>query len=260
MKILLTNDDSADSPLLDLAVRHLKKRGNVKVVVPKEEQSWKAKSITRFEPMTAETLPMDGVSAFAFNGTPADCTNFGIYHLYEDGKPDLVVAGINMGANTGLAFTASSGTVGACLEANLAGLPAVALSQTLDSKLFRSWIDHRQVSEEVMAKLGEQTEQVLTRVFDVLLQQEGFLDRPLTWNVNVPPQTRRDWQLVPTYLGHVFYTSCFQKDGDVYRHNIESPAPDTNEGSDTAIVMGGDVSVTKLDLMVLGQDRDGLAF
>ena len=57
-------------------------------------------------------------------GTPADCVNLGIYNLLES-KPDIVVSGVNLGFNTGLGFLLASGTVGACFEANIAGLPGL---------------------------------------------------------------------------------------------------------------------------------------
>ncbi len=256
MEILLTNDDSADSPLLPLAIDCLKPLGNVKVVVPKEEQSWKGKSITRFDPLTRAPLSLNGVDACTFSGTPADCSNFGIYHLFGDRKPDLVVAGINIGANTGLGFAASSGTVGACLEANIAGLPAVALSQTLKRGLFRAWVESRQIPSVEMTQLRRQTEEVLGHLFDRLLIRPGFLEEPVTWNVNIPAELRTDWKLAPTHLGRVFYGSCFKQDDDVYRHNMESPIPDESPGADTAAILEGDVSVTRLDLMTFGQDRE----
>ena len=255
MEILLTNDDSVDSPLLRLAIDCLKPLGNVTVVVPKEEQSWKGKSITRFDSLHVEPVSIDGVEACTFSGTPADCANFGIYHLCGDKKPDLVVAGINIGANTGLSFTVSSGTVGACLEANIAGIPAVARSQALKRGLFRTWVDGRQIPPDEMKRLRDQTEQVVARLFERLRNRAGFMEEAVTWNVNIPPTLCDEWDLAPTHLGRMFYGSCFRKHGDVYRHDMKSPSPDETAGADTAAILAGDVSVTRLDLMTFGQDR-----
>ena len=101
MKILLTNDDSLDSPLFLFAVDYFQAMGDVKAVVPAEEQSWKGKAMTRFG--TRHVEPLDGFACetYAFSGTPADCANFGIYHLFDGGKPDLVISGVNMGSNSG---------------------------------------------------------------------------------------------------------------------------------------------------------------
>ena len=120
MNILLTNDDGPDSPLFTIAVEILSEMGNLEVVVPHAEQSWMGKAMTRYGDLRMEELSICGRQAHSFEGTPADCANFGIYHVCEK-KPDLVVSGINVGSNVGLGFVFSSGTVGAGLEANLAG-------------------------------------------------------------------------------------------------------------------------------------------
>ena len=65
--------------------------GSLTVVVPRHEQSWKAKAMTRFGDLKAEPLTLSGVEAMTLTGTPADCVNFGLYNLY-DTLPDLVVA------------------------------------------------------------------------------------------------------------------------------------------------------------------------
>ncbi|MYF18520.1 MAG: 5'/3'-nucleotidase SurE, partial [Gemmatimonadetes bacterium] len=80
MKILLTNDDSLDSPLFLFAVDYFQVMGDVKAVVPAEEQSWKGKAMTRFGTRHVERLDGFACETYAFSGTPADCANFGIYH------------------------------------------------------------------------------------------------------------------------------------------------------------------------------------
>ncbi len=254
MEILLTNDDSIDSPLLELAIDVLKPLGNLKVVVPKEEQSWKGKSITRFSDMVMESCTIHGVEGCSFTGTPADCTNFAIYNLYGDSKPDLVVSGINIGANTGVSFTWSSGTVGACLEANIARVPAVALSQALDNEVFYSWADNRVISSETIDLLRARTNHQLGMAFEMLMNRADWLEEPITWNINLPVTPADDCRLVSAYLGHAFYGSIFKKRGGVFVHDVESPAPDKAELSDTAVVMYGHVSVTRLDLLSFGQE------
>jgi 5'/3'-nucleotidase SurE len=252
MKILLTNDDSLDSPLFLFAVDYFRKMGELKVVVPTEEQSWKGKSMTRFGKLTAKSLDGFGCEAYGFSGTPADCANYGIYHVFDE-KPDLVVSGINMGSNVGLSFMISSGTVGAGLEANIAGIPAVALSQVLPSEAFHYWNDHRKLLPELQARLFEQMREMIGRVFGFLGTKAGWLQEPVTWNVNMPAMGTSGWDVKETTLGHTFYTSCFKQEGDVYQHNIDSPVLDEEAGSDGVTVRDGHVSVTRLDLRVMGQ-------
>jgi 5'-nucleotidase len=119
------------------------------------------------------------------DGTPADCINLGVYHVFQQ-KPDLVVSGINIGINTGLGFALSSGTIGACLEANIAGIPAVALSQELARETFAAWMTNRSLPELEVERLRSQTDMLLDRVFERLFARPDFLLQPVTWNVNFP--------------------------------------------------------------------------
>lgn len=252
MKILLTNDDSLDSPLFRFAVDYFRDMGEVKVVVPTDEQSWKGKSMTRFEKLTLTTLDGFGCEAYGFSGTPADCSNFGIYHVF-DGKPDLVISGVNMGSNVGLGFMISSGTVGAGLEANIAGVPAVALSQVLPSEAFQQWVEMRKMEPKLQADLFGRMQQMIGRVFALLQSKSDWMREPVTWNVNMPAEPALDWEVRETTLGHTLYTSCFKQEDTVYQHNIDRPAVDETPGSDGVTVRDGHVSVTRLDLRVIGQ-------
>jgi 5'-nucleotidase len=103
----------------------LRTMGNLTIVVPEEEQSWTGQSISRFRYLYLDTVMLRDGQAYCVDGTPADCINLGIYHVLQQ-KPDLVGSGINIGINAGLGFALSSGTIGACLEANIAGIPAIA--------------------------------------------------------------------------------------------------------------------------------------
>ncbi|MDA0746469.1 MAG: 5'/3'-nucleotidase SurE [bacterium] len=252
MEILLTNDDSHDSPLFHIAIEKLKRLGNVTVVVPKEEQSWTGKSITRFDPLRVEEISIAGEQVWCLNGRPADCANFGIYHLFEQ-KPDLVVSGINIGSNTGVAYTFSSGTIGACLEGNIAGVPAVGLSQVLAPEVFRYWDEHRELPDKDLKRLQKQIDEILDRVFEMLMARSGFYTEPVTWNVNLPFQAVEDWQIVPAFLGHNFYGSCFKKSGAEYRHQLERPAPDERDEADGHVVTQGHVSLSRLDIRSFGR-------
>ena len=253
MKILLTNDDSLDSPLFLFAVDYFQAMGDVKAVVPAEEQSWKGKAMTRFGTRRVERLDGFACETYSFSGTPADCANFGIYHLFDGGKPDLVISGVNMGSNSGLSFTLSSGTVGAALEANIAGLPGVALSQVLPRQVFRQWAEDRAMQSDVRELLFERCRAMLDQVFAFLNGQVDFLSDPVTWNVNMPAEPSDDWRVIQTVLGHTFYTSCFEASEDGYYHNIDQPEVEERAGTDGVVLREGHVSVTRLDIRTLGQ-------
>ncbi|MBB29199.1 MAG: 5'/3'-nucleotidase SurE [Gemmatimonadetes bacterium] len=252
MNILLTNDDSHDSPLFHFAVEKFREVGDLVVVVPLDEQSWKGKSITRFGDLHLSEIDVPGGTAYTLNGTPADCVNFGIHHLH-DKKPDLVVSGINMGRNTGVAFAYSSGTIGACFEGNIAGIPGIALSQVLAPCAFQYWIAQRTLPAEELARIRRQADEVVDKVMDMYRADDTFGRQRLTWNLNMPFQTTEGWEIRETFLGHSVYGSCFKKEGDVYRHRLERRTPDTREGSDVATTEAGHVSLTRLDMFVLGQ-------
>jgi 5'-nucleotidase len=252
MDILLTNDDSHASPLFRFAIDILKSLGQVTMVVPKEEQSWTGKSMSRFKPLILDEIRLQDDTAYCLDGTPADCANVGVYHTCER-RPDLLVSGINIGVNAGLSFFFSSGTIGACLEANIAGVPAIALSQSLENAVFTAWAECRQMPEETVARLREQTVMLLDRVFQKLFAREDFFSQPVTWNVNLPDTAAPDWQIVSTVLGHTMYGSCFNKVGDQFRHGLRLPDPDARENADGEVLRRGHVSVTCIDIRTFAQ-------
>ena len=251
MHILLTNDDSHTSPLFYLAIEYLHTLGDLTIVVPAEEQSWTGKSITRFTDLHVDEIRIRDDHAFCVNGTPADCVNIAVYNLLNR-PPDLVVSGINIGVNAGLSFVLSSGTVGACLEANIAGISAIALSQDLDRETFFRWTGEQAFHSDIVDRLRLQNETLLHRVFEMLTGTEDHLADPITWNVNLPFHAAPDCRLVRTCLGHTYYRSCFKKVGVRYHHHIESVDLDRRPHADGMVFRGGHVSITRLDTRELG--------
>ncbi len=130
MLILLTNDDGIAAPGL-LAVYHeLKKLGEVHVVAPETVQSAAGHGITIATPLLTSRVAVDeGVNGTAVDGRPADCVKLAVSQILPR-RPDLVVSGINSGANVGINVI-YSGTVAAAIEAAFLGLPSVALSLLL---------------------------------------------------------------------------------------------------------------------------------
>lgn len=129
-RILLTNDDSIDSPGLWAAAEGLSKLGYVEVVAPAVQQTAMGRSHPREydRVMTRQTLNVHGKdwTVWAVNGSPAQAVLHGIYQVMG-GMPDLVVSGINYGENICSGITIS-GTVGAALEAASLGIKAMAIS------------------------------------------------------------------------------------------------------------------------------------
>ncbi len=129
--ILATNDDGVHSPGLAALVEAASTIEKTVVVAPDRNRSAIGHALTLDSPLRADEI-RDGV--FAIDGTPTDCVNLGVHGLV-DGKPDLVVSGINLGANLGDDIT-YSGTVCAAMEAALMGFPSIAFS--LDAREFNT--------------------------------------------------------------------------------------------------------------------------
>lgn len=134
MQILLTNDDGILAPGLLCLYDAVKEFGTVHTVAPETPQSAVGHSITLANPLICNTVQLrEGLSAWSVDGRPADCVKLAVAELLEE-KPDLVVSGINAGANVGI-YVIYSGTVAAAIEAALFGIPAVAFSLMFYDKL-----------------------------------------------------------------------------------------------------------------------------
>ena len=129
MRILLTNDDGIHAPGLVILERIAAALSDdVWVCAPAEEQSGAGHSLTLNMPVRLQKF---GERRFAVTGTPTDAVNLALKKLFPDGRgPDLVISGINGGENLGDDVT-YSGTISAAIEAALAGIPAVAMSQAM---------------------------------------------------------------------------------------------------------------------------------
>jgi 5'-nucleotidase len=126
MRILLTNDDGVNAPglaVLEAIARKL--CHDIWIVAPAEEQSGAGHSLTLTRPIRLRKL---GERRFCVTGTPTDSVMMAIAHLLKDSPPDLILSGVNRGANLGEDVT-YSGTCSAAMEGALAGIPSIALSQ-----------------------------------------------------------------------------------------------------------------------------------
>lgn len=127
MRILLTNDDGVHAPGILAAKIALDTLGEVFLVAPERPRSAAGHAITLHKPLRITPMRLaNGQYAWATNGTPTDCVTLG-YDIVMEGRCDLVVSGINAGANLGWDLT-YSGTVAAALEGAILGLPSLAVS------------------------------------------------------------------------------------------------------------------------------------
>ncbi len=166
MDILLTNDDGIHCEGLWALNAVLQRAHAVTVVAPDRERTAVSHGITLHQPLRADRISLNGCGAgYAVNGTPADCIKLGILEILGR-KPDLVVSGLNPGANVGVNIN-YSGTVAAAKEAALGGVPAIAASIAGGEPY------HYRTAAEFIGRLSE------------LVERRGLV--PGTFlNVNVP--------------------------------------------------------------------------
>ncbi|MEE9122391.1 MAG: 5'/3'-nucleotidase SurE [Syntrophobacteria bacterium] len=127
MRILLTNDDGIYAKGIEVLHEHLSKDHDVIVVAPETEQSAVGHAITLTDPLRVKSINRNGAFfGYAVKGTPADCVKLALNELMNP-PPDLVVSGINLGANVGINVI-YSGTVSAATEGTILGVPAIAVS------------------------------------------------------------------------------------------------------------------------------------
>jgi 5'-nucleotidase len=165
-RILVTNDDGIHAPGLKVLEKIAKTLSDdVWVVTPESEQSAASHALTLRRPLQVHKL---GPRRFATSGTPTDCVLTAIHHLVAGTRPDIVLSGVNRGANLG-EDVLYSGTVAAAMEAAMLGIPAIAFSQVRRGEILQ-WKTAETFGPDIVRRL-----------FSV-----EWLD-DLLMNVNFPP-------------------------------------------------------------------------
>lgn len=150
-RILICNDDGIEAPGIKLLTRVAKSLSrDVWVVAPEQEQSGASHSLTLHRPLRVRKL---GPRRFAVDGTPTDCVLLAVNTVLEDKRPDLVLSGVNAGANMGEDVT-YSGTIAAAMEASLLGLKAIALSQSIGDEGPARWATSAALAPKVIRRLA----------------------------------------------------------------------------------------------------------
>ena len=229
MKILLSNDDGVHALGIKVLYDELAKHFSVNVVAPDRNCSGASNSLTLLNPLRAEQLDNGFVSV---NGTPTDAVHLGISQLFTE--CELVVAGINKGANLG-DDTLYSGTVAAATEGRHMGMPAIAVSLIGKNEL------HYQTAAVVTAK-------IIQRLRTHPLPADQIL------NINVPDIALVELKGIKvTRLGHRHQAECMQKmqdpwQRDIYWYGLLGQELDGGEGTDFHAVANGYASVTPLSV------------
>ncbi len=145
MRILLSNDDGYNAPGIQCLAKYLRKISNVTLVAPDRNRSGASNSLTLERPLRARHVAEDEIFV---DGTPTDCVHLAVTGLLDQ-EPDMVVAGINAGANMG-DDVLYSGTVAAATEGRFLGYPAVAVSLVGDS------LSHYDTAAKAVLRIIEQ--------------------------------------------------------------------------------------------------------
>ncbi len=239
--ILVVNDDGVNSPGIKAAVRALKPLGKVIVCAPAVQQSGVGRSISLFTPVSVSKTEIEGVEAYAVNGTPVDAVIVSVYGIFNR-RPDLVVSGINIGEN--LSFEATtSGTIGAALEAANHSLPAIAISLHSNEKA-----KFEQIQPDQDFKLAELT----VRQISEYILENGLPEGVDVLNVNVPERADKA-KIKITRLAKRMYTTKVQKRRDprgrLYFWIDGDAIFDAPEGTDVhAVRVENCISITPLSL------------
>lgn len=192
MRILITNDDGIHAPGIYHLKRALESIAEVVVVAPDTERSAVGHAITLSDPLRVIEVNNDGkFFGYAVNGTPADCVKLALRCLLDE-QPDLVVSGINTGANTAINIM-YSGTVSAAAEAVIMGVPGLALSLT-------------SFSANDFEYTCELAIELVQKIHHFGLPEGTLL------NVNIPPVAKKDIAgIVLTRQGKGRYEESFDK-------------------------------------------------
>lgn len=242
MNLFVVNDDSIYAPGLALLARAASAFGKVWVVAPARQCSAMSQKLTIQGALSVERLrnfPAPVEAAFQVDGTPADCVKAALQQILNE-KPDFVLSGVNNGYNVGYEI-AYSGTVGAAFEANLNGIPAIALSSGYNASLAAAEHFLGEILEHFLVS-GQSHKEIWNVNFPSIEVKEI---RGILWDRPVAPI----WLFNTAYAPHSL--SPEQKHLEL-QGNPLGPSDPVPSGTDLDAVFRGYISVSKLKCSVLG--------
>jgi 5'-nucleotidase len=230
MRILLSNDDGYFAPGLAALAQVLSRIADVTVVAPERDRSGASNSLTLDRPLTLRKAP----SGFYYvNGTPTDCVHLAVTGMLAE-LPDMVISGVNHGANMG-DDTIYSGTVAAATEGFLLGIPAMAVSLVGVSQ------GHYETAARVAAQMVERFE-------------KKPIAQPCLLNINVPDvpfdalRGTTVTRLGKRHKAEPVVKSQSPRGETVYWVGAAGGAQDAGPGTDFHALANGQVSITPLQI------------
>jgi 5'-nucleotidase len=230
MRILLSNDDGYFAPGIAILADALANLGSITVVAPERDRSGASNSLTLDRPLSVRK----SANGYLFvNGTPTDCVHLAVTGLHED-LPDVVISGINLGANMG-DDTIYSGTVAAAMEGYLLGIPSFAVSLT--SKAGKHYETAARVARDLVERL-----------------QRRPAPEPVLLNVNVPDvpfDALRGFEVTRLGKRHKaepVIKATSPRNETIYWVGAAGAAQDAGPGTDFHAVSASCVSLTPLQI------------
>jgi len=230
--ILVTNDDGVHAPGLQVLYAEAKKIGRPVIIAPDRDNSAASHSLTMNRPLRVKELQEN---VYSIDGTPTDCVTIGIGKILQN-KPDLVISGINPGANLG-DDVSYSGTVSAAIEATMLGIPSIALSLVTS--------DTGPVHYDTAAAFG-------IKLADMILAKG--LPQDTLLNVNVPNFTIDEIAGVAyTRRGRRLYEGAIKETFDPWGRKHYwigggTPSWDEGENTDSSAIAANKISITPMHL------------
>ena len=248
MRILIANDDGYLAPGIAALVKACQGLGEITVFAPEQNASGTSNALTLGRPLNIFSARMEGGQAVnVVNGTPSDCVHVALTGVMGE-RPDLVLSGINNGANMG-DDTLYSGTVAAAMEGYLFGVPAIAFSQAV-----KGWGELDAAAAAARA------------IVEQVLAAHPLDGTPFLLNVNMPNRTdvatlpRRITRLGRRHASEPVIRQTNPRGETIYWIGPAGDAREAGEGTDFHAVANGCVSITPLQVDLTDHaGRDGWA-
>jgi len=265
IRILLTNDDGIDSPLLHTIHEVLLEQSwvhDVCTLVPAYEKSWVAGAITRSGARSVKERRFGSHTFHLMDGTPADCTALGLGG-YFDPKPDLVVSGINFGVNAGTCFFLGSGTIAGAKVAPLFGVRGVSCSASLNEEIFNLWrnrdLDEAKNHKNFFLKIARYQVRIIYSLLkheQERVQNQNEINNNISFDfasINTPPEFDDSISPEVTRLHPTRFKPIFIKENEKsYRHKFQG-----FEENDVSLESQENLIIT--DIQALNQGKSSLS-
>ena len=231
IRILLSNDDGVYAPGLKALARELRRIGELTVIAPNSDQSSVSHSLTLNRPLRIKN---HGDGVYSVDGTPTDCVTLAFHKLLRRRPPQLVISGLNHGANMGEDVT-YSGTVAAAIEGTIMGVPAIAASMTAADIQGKSFLSAARFIRRLIAKT------------------QGLMPKNTLLNINFPKMPSGGYkQYEITRLGKRVYKDIISTNtdprGKSYFWIGGEPTWERTNETDAGAVGRGLVSITPLNI------------